>query len=45
MTFEEYLKQPRWPSSWGEHVAGWVNATETTLIVRYEDMWRNLTSS
>jgi hypothetical protein len=38
MSFEDYIKQPRWPSSWGEHVSGWVNAPETKLIVRYEDL-------
>lgn len=38
MNFEDYLKKPRWPSSWAEHVTGWVDAPETELVVRYEDL-------
>lgn len=38
LSFAEYLKQPRWPSRWGDHVAGWVGAPETKLVIRYEEL-------
>lgn len=41
MSFREYLEQPRWPSSWNEHVAGWVGAPETKLVIRYEELSAN----
>jgi hypothetical protein len=38
LTFAEYLSSPRWPSTWNDHVAGWVAAPETELVIRYEDI-------
>ena len=36
--FAEYLKEPRWPCGWGEHVAGWLGAPETELVIRHEEL-------
>ena len=38
LTFAEYLSSPRWPSTWNDHVAGWVEAPETELVIRYEEI-------
>jgi hypothetical protein len=40
-TFADFLKQPTWPSTWSEHVSGWIAAPETRLVVRYEDLLAN----
>jgi hypothetical protein len=40
-SFEDFLSHPHWPSSWSEHVRGWVNAPETQLIIRYEEIVAN----
>ena len=40
-TFENFLKGSRWPSRWGEHVRGWMNAAkekDNILVVRFEDL-------
>lgn len=37
-SFEEFLQNPHWPSTWSEHVSGWTKASETQLVVRYEDV-------
>jgi hypothetical protein len=36
--FDEFLQHDHWPSSWNLHVTGWLNAPQTKLIVRYEDL-------
>ena len=41
LTFAEYLYSPRWPSTWNDHVAAWVSAPETELVIRYEDIVSN----
>jgi hypothetical protein len=38
LTFAEYLHSPRWPSTWSDHVTGWVAAPEVELVIRYEDI-------
>jgi estrone sulfotransferase len=40
-SFEHYLSSSYWPSTWSEHVEGWVDTVETRLVVRYEDMVKN----
>lgn len=40
-SFEEFLTHDHWPSSWNQHVAGWTQARETKLVVRYEDLIRD----
>ena len=40
-TFEDFLSQSHWPSTWSEHVRGWVQAPETELVIRYEDVVLN----
>lgn len=37
-SFDEFLLQEHWPSSWNVHTTGWLNAPQTKLIVRYEDL-------
>ena len=42
MSFDEFLiDTDHWPSTWGEHVEGWLDAYdrgESVLLVRYEDL-------
>lgn len=40
-TFEDFLQGTHWPTRWGEHVRGWMDAAserEDILIVRFEDL-------
>lgn len=40
-TFEDFLKENRWPCRWSEHVEGWTSAAEGSediLVVRFEDL-------
>lgn len=40
-TFEDFLQGDRWPTRWGEHVRGWMDAAsqrDDILIVRFEDL-------
>lgn len=37
-SFEDFLRNPHWPSTWSEHVSGWTQAPETELVIRYEDV-------
>lgn len=37
-SLQSFVSQPHWPSTWNEHVTGWINAPQTRLIVRYEDL-------
>lgn len=40
-SFAEFLSSHTWPSTWGQHVSGWVGERETRLVVRYEDLVAN----
>jgi estrone sulfotransferase len=39
--FGDFVRHRHWPSSWSNHVASWINAPETNIIVRYEDLLSN----
>ena len=40
-SFEQFISSPHWPSTWSDHVKGWVAAFETKIVIRYEDMLEN----
>jgi len=37
-SFADFVRQGHWPSSWSDHVTGWIAARETQLVIRYEDL-------
>lgn len=40
-TFESFLRGSHWPTRWGEHVKGWLDAADSTdsiMVVRFEDL-------